>query len=183
YLVSRLFCIEAHLDLDAQFLESLFQVHVNHLRAWHGVEVVAVPPCEHAQLSAREVHSPGWAIPERQLRAVVVNGDGGLVTVLHCPDDVLRAPGRITAEENAGQRGLERGLVHNRHVPFSELHADVTLYPRECILLSYRENHVVAGNDYRARHFTSLAAFHLCPREALELHSDKFAVLDNEAAG
>src|SRR5690606_36365963 len=58
YLVSRLFCIEAHLDLDAQFLESLFQVHVNHLGAWHGVEVVAVPPCERAQLRVREVHSP-----------------------------------------------------------------------------------------------------------------------------
>ena len=46
-------------------------------------------------------------------------------------DDVLRAEGRVAAEEHLGQRGLEGLRVEHRHVPLVELDADVALDPRE----------------------------------------------------
>src|SRR5690606_3423852 len=127
--------VEPQLHLDAELLEPLAEVHVHHLRARNGVVVVAVAPCEHPQLGTREVHPPRRAMVERNPRAMIVDGDRGLMTVLHCPDDVLRSPGGVAAEEHTAKRGLEGDAVHDRHSPFAEFHADVPLDPRERVLL------------------------------------------------
>jgi hypothetical protein len=41
----------------------------------------------------------------------LVDGNGGVVSVGHCPDDVLRTECGIAAEEHFGQSRLHRDLV------------------------------------------------------------------------
>ena len=67
------------------------------------------------------------------------------MAMLHGPDDVLGAPRGISADKHAVTRGLEGGVIHDRHVPFVELDADITLDPREGVVLPDREDYVVAG--------------------------------------
>ena len=83
-------------------------------------------------------------VGDRQALAVVVDRDGGLVPVLHRPDDVLRAPRGVAAEEHAGAGGLEGGLVDDRHVPLAELDADVALDPGKGVFLADGQDDVVA---------------------------------------
>ena len=79
--------------------------------------------------------------------AVAVDGDGGLVAVLHGPDDVLRAEGGVAAEEHPRARGLEGDLVDHRHVPLVELDAEIALDPREGVLLADGEDDVVGRQE------------------------------------
>jgi len=60
-----------------------------------------------------------------------MNGDRGFMPVGDGPDDVLRAPTRVAAEEDAGARGAECGLVHDREVLLAELDSDIALDPRK----------------------------------------------------
>jgi hypothetical protein len=74
-------------------------------------------------------------VGQRDAVAVVVDRDGRLVAVGHRPDDVLRAPRSVAAEEHAFARGLEGLLVDLGHAPLVELDADVALDPGERALL------------------------------------------------
>src|SRR5205823_269953 len=76
--------------------------------------------------------------------AELVDGDCRMMAVRHGPDDVLRAPGRIAAEEYAGPGRHHGNLVDLRHAPFVELEADVALDPGEAVFLANRHQHVVA---------------------------------------
>src|SRR6185369_12862991 len=114
---------------------------------------------------------------------MLVNGDGRLMAVLHGPDDVLRTPRRVAAEEHAGARALHRHLVDDRHAPLVERDADVALDPRERVVLADGENDLVARQDDGAGHRADLPAVLLTPFELLELHADELAVLDHEAPG
>src|SRR5882757_8985581 len=79
-----------------------------------------------------------------------MNRNGGLMAMLHGPDDVLRSKSRIAAKEDIGPRRLKRHLVGDRHMPLIELNAEIGFNPRKRILLADGENHVVTGNKYFA---------------------------------
>src|SRR5579864_2368913 len=66
------------------------------------------------------------------------------MAVFDRPDDVLRPERRITAEKYLRKGGLEGHLVDLGDIPFIELDADALLDPRKGVLLSDRENHIVA---------------------------------------
>src|ERR1051325_2602070 len=82
--------------------------------------------------TSRSIHGNAlyWPLGERDALAMIVNRDGGLISVLHGPDDVLRAPRRVAAEEHARPRARERRAIHLRHL-ILELHAHVALDPRK----------------------------------------------------
>ncbi len=101
--------------------------------------------------------------------------------VRHCPNDVLRSPRRIAAEEHAGPCRHERRLVDDGHVPLPELESDVPLDPRECRLLTDRKDDVIARKDHGTERLrmTGIAV----PLQPLELHTRELAVLDHEPQG
>ena len=161
--------------------EPLRQLGVLHLRARHRAVVVAVAPRVHADLGADEIHSVRRPIGERNALAMIVDRDRRLMAVLDRPDDVLRSPRRVAAEEHAGMRRLHRRLVDDRHPVRVEVDADVALDPRERVLLPDGENDVVAREDDGLDHFALLLAAFLEPAEPLELESDEPSVLEHEA--
>src|SRR5688500_10703136 len=114
---------------------------------------------------------------------MLVNGDGRLMAVLHCPDDVLRTPCRVAAEEHTGARALHGHLVDDRHAPLVERDADVALDPRERVVLTDGENDLVARQDDGAGHGADLLAVLLAPHELLELHADELSILDHKPPG
>ena len=71
--------------------------------------------------------------------------------VLHGPDDVLRTPGGVATHEDAFPRGHEGGPIDHGHVPLAELDPDVALDPREGVVLSDRQDHVVGLDEGLAR--------------------------------
>jgi len=73
--------------------------------------------------------------------------------------------------------------VDDRHVVRVEIDADVlvSLDPGEGVVLSDREDDVVAGQRHRIDHLTALPAVLLEPAQALELHADELPMLDDEA--
>ena len=103
------------------------------------------------------------------------------MSVFHGPDDVLRSPGGIAAEEHVGARRLERCLVHHWHVPLVERDADVALDPREGVVLTDGEDDRVARHDDRLNHRAGLTPVRRGPLQPLELHADELAVFDHEA--
>ena len=100
--------------------------------------------------------------------------------VLHRPDDVLRAEGRIATEEHARTGRLHGHAVHHRHVPVPELDAEIPLDPRKGVLLSDGEDDVVARIEHGAERLR-LAGVGVPPK-ALELHPHEVSVLDHEPA-
>jgi hypothetical protein len=102
--------------------------------------------------------------------------------VLNSPDDVLRTPRGVPAEKHAGQGALEGGSVNHRHVPLTELDADVPLDPGERGLLPDREDHIVAGDADRLQHAAPLPPILFVPLHPVELHADQSAILHQEAA-
>src|SRR5687767_7102005 len=125
----RLLRRESKLHLHADLRESLHELGVIHLRARREIEIVAVRPRMHSHLRAREMHSLRRTVGYGQSLTMMVNRDCRLMSVLHRPDDVLRSPRRIAAEENAGQGRLHRRLVDDGHVPLTESDPDVSLDP------------------------------------------------------
>ena len=89
---------------------------------------------------------------DRLAVAEFVDRNGGLMAVLHRPDDVLRAERRVAAEKHLRQRRLKGDLVHLGHVPLVEFDADVALDPGKGVLLADGENHVVAREELLAEH-------------------------------
>jgi len=56
----------------------------------------------HAHLAALQVHAGGEAVGDGLALAMPMDGDRGLVAVLHGPDDVLGPERGVAAEEHAG---------------------------------------------------------------------------------
>src|SRR5258708_39233601 len=108
-----------------------------------------------------------------------MDGDTGPMAVLHGPDDVLGAPGRVAAEEDAGASGLVRYLVHHGHVPFSELDFEVALDPGERVLLADGEDHIVGRieDGIDGLRFSRLRV----PLAPLKLHRFELSVFVYEA--
>src|ERR1019366_9115939 len=106
-------------------------------------EIVVITPLAEPHLLADEVHGVAWALAHRNVLAVVVNGDRGLMGVFDGPDDIFRSPGGIAPEEDPGAGGFEGDLIDFRHVVAVELNAEIALDPGEGIVLADRENHVV----------------------------------------
>src|SRR5690606_26920778 len=121
----------------------------------------------------------------RQTLEEAMDRNRRLMAVRHRPDDVFWSEGRIAAEEYFRPRGLERPLVHLRHMPAVELQTEVVLDPRERVFLPDRKNHVVArqkffahdafGGDAPAR---VEVVFH-----DIEPHADQLILLDDERLG
>src|SRR5438034_6793093 len=105
------------------------------------------------------------------------------MSVLHRPNDVLRTPRRVAAEENAGERGLHRRLVHHRHAVLVEIDPDVALDPRKRVVLPDRQNDFVAGKYDGVEYLADLPPILLTPFHALEFHPDEFSILDHEPLG
>src|ERR1051325_2575986 len=114
---------------------------------------------------------------------MVVNGDRGRMSVRDRPDDILRAPGGVAAEEDARLGRLHRGAIDDRHPLLVEVDADVALHPGESVLLADGDNHIVAGNSHRVDHFAGLLSILFGPLEPLELHRDELAVGGDEGLG
>src|SRR6266513_5737037 len=111
---------------------------------------------------------------------MLMNGNRSLMSVLDCPDNVCRSPCGIATKENARLGALHRHLVHNRHVPFVEVDADVALDPRKRVVLTDGENYFVAWEYDGIDNLGCLTYVRLAPFQSLELHSNKFSVFDNE---
>src|SRR3954470_3878779 len=101
--------------------------------------------------------------------------------VFHRPDDVLRTPRRVAAEEDVGVSGLHRLLVDDRHSVRVEFDADVALDPRECVFLADRKNDVVAWENDGLDYLALLLPAFLEPAKRLELETDEATVLQNKA--
>ena len=123
------------------------------------------------------------SLGERDAVAVVVNGDGGRVTVGDRPNDVLRSPRRVAAEENAGPRRLHGDLVDGGHAPLVELEADVALDPGKSVFLADGEDDVVAGEENGVDDRGDLLAPFLFPLELFEHHPHEAPFLHDERLG
>src|SRR5690606_25299402 len=176
---------EAELDLDIELAEPALQIHVRHEAALRRVIGVAVAPLMDAHLRGGERDSARQPVRDRAAVAMEMDRDRRLMAVLDGPDDVLRAEGRVAAEEHARTRRLMGDRTDDRHVPLVELDAEIALDPRERILLADREHDVVAWNqhfadDRAARDPSVLVELVL---ELVEPHPDELAVLDDERLG
>ena len=136
----------------------------------------------HAHLLADQIHAARRPVVNAFLIHVLVNRDCGLVTVCDGPDNIFGTKGRITAEEHALSRTHHRSLVDDRAVPLIEIDANIPLDPRKRVVLTDRENDVVARNHDFSNGATPVdiavvidLVFH-----PIKFHSDKFAVLDDK---
>jgi hypothetical protein len=179
-LARGLFGGKAQFDFDVQPLEPRLEVGVHHLLALHRRVVVAVLPVVHAELRAGQRHSHRRSFGDRFALGMLVDGDRGLVPVLHRPDDVFRSPRRVATEKDAGSCRHERRFVDGRHVPLVELDARVTFDPGKAVFLADGENDVVARKHDRVDDFTLLLPAFLVPAKALEFHAGQLAVFDDE---
>src|SRR2546426_1046211 len=118
--------VQAHV-LVLDVLQGDLLVLPRNLVALVGRDRVVVAPLVDPHLLAREVHDRRRALPDVLAVEELVDRDRGVVAVRDRPDDVLRAEGRVAAEEDFRQRGLHRDLVHDRHPVFVELDAGVAL--------------------------------------------------------
>ena len=116
---------------------------MRHQPALGAVVVVAVGPLVHAHLRGLQIHAIRQPVCHGLALAVLVDRNGGLVTVLDSPDDVLGTEGRIAAKENTGPGGLEGFLADLRHVPLVELDTQVALDPGKSVLLADGDDDVV----------------------------------------
>ncbi len=167
----------------SRLCEALHQLLVLHLHARRGAVVVAVAPRVHADLRAHEIHAVGRPLGERRALAMVVDRDRRLMSVLDGPDDVLRSPRGVAAEEDARRGRHHRRPIHHRHPVLVELDPDVALDPRERVLLADREDDVVAREHHRLDDLTLLLSVLFRPAQNLDLHPDELPVLEHEALG
>ena len=136
----------------------------------------------HTHLLGRKVEPKGQAIAQVFVVTILVNGDCGLVSVFDSPDDVLWPERRIAAEKDALTRAHHRCLIDFRAIPLVEFDADIAFDPRECIVLTDREDDIVTGNDDLARGCAAVYASLLVDLvfHEIELHADELAVLVDE---
>src|SRR3974390_3151882 len=87
----KLLGAEAKLYFDIHLLEALGQIDVLHLLPRRGIVIVVIAPLPEAHFLADQVLAHGRALGDGNPLAVVVNGNGRLVAMLDCPDDVLWA--------------------------------------------------------------------------------------------
>src|SRR5262245_38021967 len=137
--------IEAKLDLGLDILERDHLVAVRHLVALVERDLVVVAPFVDAHLLAHDLDRRSRPVGDVLAVEHLVDRDGGLMAVRDGPDDVLRAKCRVATEEDFRMCGCHGRGVDLRHVPLIELDADVALDPGERVLLSDRNQHIVAG--------------------------------------
>src|SRR5262252_9078484 len=138
--------VEAKFDFDLDVLQRHRCIAPGHFVAEIVRDVVVVAPLVNAHLLADERHA-GWR-PLVHILAVAqfVDRDCRVMAVGDRPDDVLRSKSGIAAEKYVRQRGLHRLRVDLGHVPAVELDADVTLDPREGVLLTDCDQTIVTRN-------------------------------------
>ena len=175
--------VKAELDLDLDVLERDGDILERNLVPLIVGDVVVVAPFVDAHLLRHQVHE--WRRPLGQVLALaeIVDGNGGVVTVRHRPDDVLGAKCRIAAEKHFWLRRLQRDLVDDGKARLVELDARVPLDPGKRIFLSDRDQHVVAGEmNFRlaSRHQLAPALFVLGCRNFFEHDAGEAAVLVRE---
>src|SRR6267143_2027758 len=108
--------------------------------------VVVVAPLVDAHLLADQGHPGRRPLVYVLAVAQFVDRDRGVVAVRNGPDDILRPERGVAAEENIRQARLHRLGIDLGHAPAVEFDADVALDPRKGVLLSYRDQDVVARN-------------------------------------
>src|SRR5579871_1311575 len=175
---------EAELDLDVDALEALGERDMRHEPTLGAVVLVLVRPLVHAHLAALQGEAARLALRDRLAPAELVDRDRSLMAMLDRPDDVLRAEGRIAAEEHLRARRLKGDRIDLRQVEAIELDADVALDPGEGILLSDCENDIVARIELLAhdpRRFDLPVLERIF--EMLEHHALERTALDHEAPG
>src|SRR6516165_4785499 len=141
--VAELF-VETDLDLDPDILQRYRGVPQRYLVAQVVRDVVVVAPLVDAHLLADERYPGRRSVVDILAVAQFVDRDRGVVAVGNGPDDVLRPKRGVAAKEYFRQGRLHRLRIDLRHVPAVKLDADVALDPREGVLLTDRDQHVVA---------------------------------------
>src|SRR5712691_6402629 len=131
--------IEAELDLDLDVLQRDRLVLPGNLVTLVGRDRVVVAPLVDAHLLAGEVHDGRGTLLEVFAVKELVDRDRGVMPMGYSPDNVLRAEGRVAAEEDLRLRRLHGDLVHERHAVLVELDARVALDPGEGVLLPHRD--------------------------------------------
>ena len=110
------------------------------------------------------------------------DGDRGLVAVRHGPDDVLRSPGRVAAEEDAGARRLAWSSRRPPACPICRTRCRGRARSRGTRSPGrWRESRRRPGG--RSVSITLEFLRVGVPFQALELHAGELAVLDHEALG
>src|SRR5258708_35970296 len=181
HFARRLFRGESQFHFDIHLLEAALQIDVLHLLSRGRIVIVVVTPFAQPHLLADEVHALRQALGDGNTLAVIVNGDGCLVAVFSGPNDVLRSPGCVAAEENSVVRTLHGFFIYDGHVPFVELDSDIAFDPGKSVLLADGENHVVRRKEDRSGRGGILGA--LVPLELFKLHPNEFSVFEDEALG
>src|SRR6266498_18361 len=154
--------VEAELDLDLDVLQRDLLVLPGNNVALVGRDRVVVAPLVDAHLLAREVHDRRGTLLEVFAVKELVDRDRGVMPMGYSPDNVLRAEGRVAAEEDLRLRRLHGDLVHERHAVLVELDAGVAL---EALI-------GLAGG-----HEAAPALVVECGLDLLESHAGEFAVL------
>ena len=158
---------------------------MRHETALDAAVVVVVRPLVHAHLAALQVDPGRHTLAGRLALAILMDGDRGLVAVLHRPDDVLGAEGCVTAEKHARTRALVRHRIDLRDLPLVELDAEVALDPGEGVLLADREDHVVGWQELLGRDALggdAATRIHLVLHD-IEQHALELSALDHEGFG
>src|SRR3989441_4727362 len=172
--------VEAELDLDLDVLQRDLLVLPGNNVALVGRDRVVVAPLVDAHLLAREVHDRRGTLLEVFAVKELVDRDRGVMPMGYSPDNVLRAEGRVAAEEDLRLRRLHGDLVHERHAVPVELDAGVALDPGEGVLLPHRDEHVVALEalvGLAGGHEAALALVVEHGLDLLEGHAGELAVL------
>src|SRR5262245_29632660 len=97
-----------------------------------------------AHLLADQVDHRREAILDALSSTEKIDRDRCLVTVGDCPDDILWSKGSVTTKEDLGVGRLHRDRIDHRHIPLVELETDIPLDPGEGVLLTYRDDGVIA---------------------------------------
>ncbi len=115
-----------------------------------------------------------------------VDGHRRLVAVRHRRDDVLRAEGRIAAEEHVGNARLESLLAQLGQAPLVEGDAAIALDPGEGVLLADGNQHLVAleeGIRLAGGYQGSATAIVVGCLDDAEGHAQQLAALLHERLG
>ena len=149
------------------------------------VIVVRVTPLVHAHLLAGQVDADRQTVSQVFPLAVLVYGNGSLMSVRHRPYDVLGPERGIAAKKDTVPRTHHGLCVDDRAVPIIEFDANIALDPRKRVVLPDRQDHVVTGKRHFVDDFAAIdtpvlvdVVFH-----QLKGHADELAVLYDEFLG
>src|SRR5689334_1788222 len=169
---------ETEFHFDGELVEAFFQIDMRHFLASDRRVIIAIAPLADSHFLTDQVHPERRPVRHSISMAIVVDRNGGLMTVLDRPDNILWPKSSVAAEEHAGPGGLICGGIDYGRIPFIEIDSQIAFYPREGVLLTDGQDHVIGGQEYRASCLRIPRAS--IPYELIKLHAFDNAILDDE---